>query len=87
MGKSQEVVLERSIQSAWLNVVSSLVLRLFSFICNAYVLRHVTGEVLGVNVRVILLFSTVLFLSREAFRQACLSRPKDGNWRGTSRCN
>ena len=82
MSEDKDEVLSKSLQSAWLNVLSSVFLRFFTFFVNAYILRCVTREVLGVGVRTTLLFDTVLFLSREAFRKACLSKPEDGQWRG-----
>jgi oligosaccharide translocation protein RFT1 len=76
-------VLKKSVLSAALNVAASIFFRLFTFFANAYILRRVTREVLGVGVRTTLLFDTVLFLSREAFRKACLNKPENGDWRGT----
>eukprot|EP00095_Tigriopus_kingsejongensis_P004286 maker-scaffold722_size106786-snap-gene-0.26 protein:Tk04286 transcript:maker-scaffold722_size106786-snap-gene-0.26-mRNA-1 annotation:"rft1-like protein" len=75
-------VLEKSIQNAWLTIMSSLTVRTFTFAINAYVLRHLDREILGLGVRLLLLFDTIAFLSREAFRKACLTRPDDGHWRG-----
>lgn len=44
-------------------------------------LRHVSQNEIGVtNVRLLLLESTVLFLSREAFRRACLTDTVHHNW-------
>ncbi len=77
MSVKEDQVRRRSIQSAWMNIVASVLLRAVTFVANAYILRCVSREVLGVGVRTTLLFDTVLFLSREAFRKACLSRPKD----------
>ena len=76
-------VLKRSLLSAGLNIFFTILVRFLSFFLNAYILRCVTKEALGVNVRMVLLCDTVLFLARESFRKACLSRPKDDNWRGT----
>ena len=48
-----------------------------TFLSNAVVLRRVDGELLGVvNVTLALLYSTTLFLGREAFRKACLRVPR-----------
>ena len=56
--------------AAVLNSGSAIVLRLITFILNAIILRHISGEVLGiVNVRLLLLFDTIIFISREAFRK------------------
>ena len=81
-----QLLLRKSVESAWLNILASVFFRLFTFVANAYILRRVTRDVLGVGVRTTLLFDTVLFLSREAFRKACLSRPDNGEWRGITLC-
>ena len=78
-------VVQSTARSATYNVIVQLSFRLISFAVNAIILRYVSRELLGlVNVRLTLLYSTLLFLSREAFRKACLSRipgsPKR-NWR------
>ncbi|XP_078066168.1 man(5)GlcNAc(2)-PP-dolichol translocation protein RFT1 [Mustelus asterias] len=55
--------------------------RVLTFLLNAYTLRYVSKETIGVvNVRLTLLYSTVLFLSREAFRKACLNVGADQKW-------
>lgn len=49
--------------------------RLGTFFMNAVLMRYITTEMLGVvNVRLLLLHTTINFVSREAFRKACLSR-------------
>nr|CAD7572183.1 unnamed protein product [Timema californicum] len=58
-----------------------ILFRCVTFVLNAFVLRHVSQDVVGVmNVRLLLLESTILYLSREAFRRACLSKTTDHNW-------
>lgn len=48
--------------------------RFITFGINAFIVRNVGREVLGVmNVRLLLLESTILFLSREAINRASLS--------------
>lgn len=55
--------------------------RVVTFLLNAFVLRNISQDVIGVmNVRLLLLESTILFLSREAFRRALLSRTTEHNW-------
>ncbi|XP_043569060.1 protein RFT1 homolog isoform X3 [Chiloscyllium plagiosum] len=55
--------------------------RLLSFLLNAYTLRYVSKETIGiVNVRLTLLYSTVVFLAREAFRKACLNVGVEQKW-------
>jgi oligosaccharide translocation protein RFT1 len=45
-----------------------------TFTINAFIVRNVGGEVLGImNVRLLLLESTLLFLSKEAISRAALS--------------
>lgn len=66
-------VAEGSIRSAVLNILLAVVLRVITFGLNAFILRRVSTDILGlVNVRLTLLDDTILFLSREAFRRACL---------------
>ena len=61
-------------RAATYSVILQVSFRMLSFIVNGIVLRYVSNELLGlVNVRLTLLYSTVLLLSREAFRKACLS--------------
>jgi oligosaccharide translocation protein RFT1 len=53
------------------NVLLQLSFRLFSFVLNAILFRYVSIELIGVcNFRLALLYSTVIFLSREPFRRA-----------------
>ncbi|XP_072437796.1 man(5)GlcNAc(2)-PP-dolichol translocation protein RFT1 isoform X3 [Chiloscyllium punctatum] len=55
--------------------------RLLSFLLNAYTMRYVSKETIGiVNVRLTLLYSTVVFLAREAFRKACLNVGVEQKW-------
>lgn len=73
--------LRSSLQTASFNIIFQVVFRCVTFGLNAFVLRHVTQSVVGVmNVRLLLLESTILFLSREAFRRACLSKTTEHNW-------
>ncbi|XP_026677215.1 protein RFT1 homolog [Diaphorina citri] len=61
----------------WLQIM----FRGVTFGMNVFVLRHLNQDVIGVmNVRLLLLESTVLFLSREAFRRACISQTTQHNW-------
>ncbi|CAG0889491.1 unnamed protein product [Darwinula stevensoni] len=55
--------------------------RILTFILNGLVIRYISKEALGVaNVRLALFYTTVLFLSHEAFRKACLSSQTSGKW-------
>ena len=72
------------LRAALLNSGFAIILRVITFVLNAFILRHISGEVLGViNVRLLLLVDTIIFISREAFRKACLKKPSNGDWRGT----
>ncbi|XP_023045314.1 protein RFT1 homolog isoform X5 [Piliocolobus tephrosceles] len=58
--------------------------RLITFVLNAFILRFLSKEIVGVvNVRLMLLYSTTLFLAREAFRRACLSGVTQRDWSQT----
>lgn len=58
-----------------------LMLRLLTFGLNAFVLRYISRDLLGVvNVRLMLLYSTTLFLATEAFDKACLSKLENQDW-------
>ncbi len=70
-------VLKKSLESAWLNMLAMLLFRAFTFIANAVMLRHVSGQRLGVLVRLYLYLDTVLFISTESFRRSCVKRPED----------
>ena len=48
---------------------------------NGVLLRFTTKDMIGiVNVRLMLLNQTIVFVAREAFRKACLSKTQDKNW-------
>nr|XP_027202011.1 protein RFT1 homolog [Dermatophagoides pteronyssinus] len=54
------------------NIILQIGLRLFSFIINAFILRFITKETLGIiNVRLLLLYTTIQFITREPFRRTC----------------
>ncbi|TKC41522.1 hypothetical protein EI555_020117, partial [Monodon monoceros] len=58
--------------------------RLITFVLNAFILRFLSKEIVGiVNVRLTLLYSTTIFLAREAFRRACLSGSTQRDWSQT----
>uniref|UniRef100_A0A8C5FY67 Protein RFT1 homolog n=1 Tax=Gouania willdenowi TaxID=441366 RepID=A0A8C5FY67_GOUWI len=70
---SQEVLNSASTLASY-NVMLQVMFRVLTFLLNAFTLRFVSKELIGVvNVRLTLLYSTLVFLSREAFRRACLS--------------
>ncbi|XP_051933265.1 protein RFT1 homolog [Hippocampus zosterae] len=81
---SSQDVLKNASTLASYNVLLQVMFRVLTFLLNAFTLRFVSKELIGVvNVRLTLLYSTLVFLSREAFRRACLSGSADGkrNWR------
>eukprot|EP00053_Salpingoeca_punica_P014720 m.133947 g.133947 ORF g.133947 m.133947 type:complete len:579 (+) comp16524_c0_seq1:29-1765(+) len=66
--------LQGAVASASYNIVLQTLFRISTFALNAVVLRYAGGDTLGIaNVRLLLLYSTSLFLGREALRKACLS--------------
>uniref|UniRef100_H3CC36 Protein RFT1 homolog n=1 Tax=Tetraodon nigroviridis TaxID=99883 RepID=H3CC36_TETNG len=71
---SSQDVLKKATTLASYNVLLQVMFRVLTFLLNAFTLRFVSKELIGVvNVRLTLLYSTLVFLSREAFRRACLS--------------
>ncbi|KAM7350524.1 man(5)GlcNAc(2)-PP-dolichol translocation protein RFT1 [Cochliomyia hominivorax] len=67
-------VLQSSLLNAGLSIIFQVLCRLVTFGINAFIVRNVGREVLGImNVRLLLLESTILFLSREAINRAALS--------------
>ncbi|XP_025416650.1 protein RFT1 homolog isoform X2 [Sipha flava] len=74
-------ILKSSVENASLNILLQIAIRCLTFVINAFVLRHVSQNEIGItNVRLLLLESTILFLSREAFRRACLTDTLHHNW-------
>lgn len=69
-----------AIVSATYDMILQVGLRILSFILNAFIVRHVSQEVFAVmTVRLHLLYSMGLLLSREAFRRAALSSKGSGD--------
>lgn len=63
-----------AVASATYDTLLQIGLRIMSFVLNAFIVRHVSREAFAVmTVRLHLLYSTGLLLSREAFRRAALS--------------
>nr|CAH7718037.1 unnamed protein product [Callosobruchus chinensis] len=74
-------VLKSSIEKATFTIIFQVLFRCISFILNAYIIRTVGQDVLGImNVRLLLLESTILFLSQEPIFKACLADTKSQNW-------
>ncbi|XP_024051447.1 protein RFT1 homolog [Terrapene carolina triunguis] len=80
---SQDVLSETT-RLASSSALLQILFRVITFGLNAFTLRYVSKEMIGlVNVRLTLLYSTVVFLAREAFRRACLSGSTKRNWTQT----
>ena len=81
---SSDAVLQSAMQAASYNVLLQVTFRILTFAMNGFVLRYISRETLGlVNVRLTLLYTTILFIAREAFRKACLSkssRTRETQW-------
>lgn len=70
-----------SLENASFNIVFQILFRSVTFVINAWVIRNVGHEILGImNVRLLLLESTILFLSREPFNRACLGQKDEFSW-------
>ncbi|KAM3848845.1 man(5)GlcNAc(2)-PP-dolichol translocation protein RFT1 isoform 1-T1 [Vipera latastei] len=77
-------VLRDTAKLASSNALLQVLFRLITFGLNAFTLRYVSKEIIGVvNVRLMLLYTTIVFLAREAFRKACLSGSSRRNWTQT----
>ncbi|XP_077714678.1 man(5)GlcNAc(2)-PP-dolichol translocation protein RFT1 isoform X1 [Canis aureus] len=80
---SQEV-LGQAARLASSGLLLQVLFRLITFVLNAFILRFLSKEIVGiVNVRLTLLYSTTIFLAREAFRRACLSGGAQRDWSQT----
>ncbi|KAK9885209.1 hypothetical protein WA026_010714 [Henosepilachna vigintioctopunctata] len=74
-------ILQSSIQNASFSIIFQVIFRAITFFLNAFIIRTVGHDVLGImNVRLLLLESTILFLSKEPLLKACLSDTKSQNW-------
>jgi len=84
MTQSQNIV-NNSLKAASLNMMTQVIFRLVTFFMNAYVLRYISKDVLGlIYVRLNLLDDTIIFLSTEGFRLAGLGhKVESGDWQKT----
>lgn len=74
-------VLKSSVENASFSIIFQILFRCITFALNAFIIRHVGQTVLGImNVRLLLLESTILFLSKEPILKACLTDTKSHNW-------
>uniref|UniRef100_A0A667GD96 Protein RFT1 homolog n=1 Tax=Lynx canadensis TaxID=61383 RepID=A0A667GD96_LYNCA len=77
-------VLGQAARLASSGLLLQVLFRLITFVLNAFILRFLSKEIVGiVNVRLTLLYSTTVFLAREAFRRACLSGGAQRDWNQT----
>ncbi|XP_064523915.1 protein RFT1 homolog isoform X2 [Pseudopipra pipra] len=83
-GMAAQDVLGQTARLASSSALLQVLFRVVTFALNAFTLRYLSRELIGVvNVRLTLLYSTVVFLAREAFRRACLSGSTKRNWTKT----
>ncbi|XP_045477390.1 protein RFT1 homolog isoform X1 [Harmonia axyridis] len=74
-------ILESSLKYASFSIIFQVLFRCITFVLNAFIVRTLGHEVLGImNVRLLLLESTILFLSKEPLLKACLTNTKSHNW-------
>ncbi|CAG9831651.1 unnamed protein product [Diabrotica balteata] len=74
-------VLKSSVENASFSIIFQVFFRCITFVLNAYIIRTVGQEILGImNVRLLLLESTILFLSKEPILKACLTNTSSRNW-------
>ncbi|XP_055546715.1 protein RFT1 homolog [Wyeomyia smithii] len=76
-------ILASSLQNASFSIIFQIFCRCITFAINAFIVRSIGRDVLGItNVRLLLLESTLLFLSKEAIFRAALSSKhnKHCNW-------
>ena len=81
MADEKDSLVGSTVRSASYNVILQVTFRILTFIMNGILLRYTTKDMIGiVNVRLMLLNQTVVFVAREAFRKACLSKTSDRKW-------
>ncbi|XP_065188096.1 protein RFT1 homolog [Sycon ciliatum] len=79
MASNTKNALQSAGRGAGYNIILQLLFRIATFVLNAFIVRRISKQLLGVvNVRLTLLYTTGLFLSREALRRACLSKTDEG---------
>ena len=85
MSQSQNIV-NSSLKAASLNMMTQVIFRLVTFVMNAYVLRYISRDVLGlIYVRLNLLDDTIILLSTET--ETNTSRPELWEWGTWEWCN
>ena len=71
---------ENVTQAAARGTLSTLILRLISFVCTQLTIRALDPSTLGTNIQLELLLTTVLFISREGFRLALTQNVVAETW-------
>lgn len=71
---------ENVTQAAARGTLSTLVLRLISFVCTQLTIRALDPSALGTNIQLELLLTTILFISREGFRLALTQNVVPETW-------
>ncbi|KAM7533702.1 hypothetical protein Aperf_G00000125690 [Anoplocephala perfoliata] len=68
-------LMNQSLRLAGYTFILQILLRIITFVTNAFAYRCVDASIVGlVNFRIGLYYSTLVFTARESFRRACLSR-------------
>lgn len=81
MADEKDSLVGSTVRSASYNVILQVTFRILTFVMNGILLRYTTKDMIGiVNVRLMLLNQTIVFVAREAFRKACLSKTSEKNW-------
>ncbi|CAG2165089.1 unnamed protein product, partial [Oppiella nova] len=79
--KPVDTTLQLATRSATYNILLQISLRIVTFVANAVILRSISRDVFGViNVRLLLLYTTIQFLSREPFRRVSTGATKTHDW-------
>ncbi|OQR73508.1 protein RFT1-like [Tropilaelaps mercedesae] len=70
-----------ALKATSLNIILHVSMRVCTFVLNAFILRHISKYAFGViNVRLMLLFSTIHLLASEPFRRACCTDTSGHKW-------
>ena len=81
MADKKDSLVRNTVRSASYNVILQVMFRVLTFVMNGILLHYTTKDMIGiVNVRLMLLNQTIVFVAREAFRKACLSKTADKSW-------
>ncbi|GAV05110.1 hypothetical protein RvY_15287 [Ramazzottius varieornatus] len=73
-----------AIKSTYVNIFLQIIGKVVTFVLNALVVRYASKDLLGiVNVRLLLLHTTILFLCREGVRRACSGNLRKADWKQT----